>query len=157
MNQWLNDSMTHWLIDSMTQWPNDSMTQWLSDSMTQWLSDSMTQWLNDLVTNLNNTNNWPFTTCFAMNLFLCENKYFQLKEILADKNFVVFTFRKPVCLETLFKTKEKILWRKQNLFAKFNWLNDTTQADGLCVLPLNIINEKFYILLWFWLVFLSVG
>ena len=28
--------------------------------------------------------------------------------------------------------------------------------DGLCVLPLNIVNEKIYVLMWFWFIILAV-
>jgi len=40
-------------------------------------------------------------------------------------------------------------------FHKYGPTGTIEKHDGLCVLPLNIINEKIYIFLWFWFVFLG--
>jgi len=40
-------------------------------------------------------------------------------------------------------------------FNKFGPSGTIEKFDGLCILSLNIINEKIYVLLWFWFVFLS--
>ncbi|KAF0289299.1 Innexin inx2 [Amphibalanus amphitrite] len=41
-------------------------------------------------------------------------------------------------------------------FHKYGASGTVQRIDGLCVLPLNIINEKIYIMLWFWFIVLSV-
>lgn len=41
-------------------------------------------------------------------------------------------------------------------FHKFGPSGTVEKFDGLCVLPLNIINEKIYVFLWFWFVTISV-
>ena len=41
-------------------------------------------------------------------------------------------------------------------FHKFGPSGTVQRFDGLCVLPLNIINEKIYVFLWFWFVLLSL-
>merc|ERR1712055_474348 len=41
-------------------------------------------------------------------------------------------------------------------FHKYGPTGTIEKHDGLCVLPLNIINEKIYIFLWFWFAFLAV-
>ena len=41
-------------------------------------------------------------------------------------------------------------------FHKFGPSGTVEKFDGLCVLPLNIINEKIYVFLWFWFVILSI-
>jgi len=40
-------------------------------------------------------------------------------------------------------------------FHKYGPTGTIQNHDGLCVLPLNIINEKIYCFLWFWLIFLA--
>merc|ERR1712142_942979 len=41
-------------------------------------------------------------------------------------------------------------------FHKYGPSGTVEKKDGLCVLPLNIINEKIYIFVWFWLIALAV-
>jgi len=40
-------------------------------------------------------------------------------------------------------------------FHKYGPTGTIEKHDGLCVLPLNIINEKIYVFLWFWFVFVA--
>lgn len=40
-------------------------------------------------------------------------------------------------------------------FHRFGSSGDVQKYDALCILPLNIINEKIYIIMWFWFVFLA--
>jgi len=41
-------------------------------------------------------------------------------------------------------------------FHKFGPSGTVERKDGLCILPLNIINEKIYVFLWFWFIFLAI-
>ncbi|XP_065169616.1 innexin inx2 [Atheta coriaria] len=41
-------------------------------------------------------------------------------------------------------------------FHKYGPSGTIQKLDGLCVLPLNIVNEKIYVFLWFWFIILSV-
>ncbi|RWS05636.1 Innexin inx2-like protein [Dinothrombium tinctorium] len=41
-------------------------------------------------------------------------------------------------------------------FHRFGSSGDVMKYDALCLLPLNIINEKIYIFLWFWMVLLAI-
>ena len=41
-------------------------------------------------------------------------------------------------------------------FWKYGPSGTVQKHDALCVLSLNIINEKIYVMLWFWLVILSI-
>ena len=42
-------------------------------------------------------------------------------------------------------------------FHKFGPSGTVEKFDGLCVLPLNIINEKIYVFLWFWFILVSIA
>ena len=40
-------------------------------------------------------------------------------------------------------------------FHKFGTSGEVEKHDALCLLPLNIVNEKVYIFLWFWFILLT--
>ena len=42
-------------------------------------------------------------------------------------------------------------------FHKFGSSGSVQKFDGICVLPLNIINEKIYVFLWFWFLLLAAS
>jgi hypothetical protein len=41
------------------------------------------------------------------------------------------------------------------MFYKFGPSGEVERHDAICILPLNIVNEKIYIFLWFWFAFLT--
>lgn len=41
-------------------------------------------------------------------------------------------------------------------FHKYGPSGSVQKFDGLCVLPLNIVNEKIYVFLWFWFIILTI-
>ena len=41
-------------------------------------------------------------------------------------------------------------------FHKFGTSGNIEKHDALCILPLNIVNEKIYVFLWFWFILLAV-
>lgn len=41
-------------------------------------------------------------------------------------------------------------------FRKYGHSGDEEKHDALCILPLNVVNEKIYVFLWFWFIILSV-
>ena len=41
-------------------------------------------------------------------------------------------------------------------FYKFGFSGEVERHDAICILPLNIVNEKIYIFLWFWFIILAI-
>ena len=41
-------------------------------------------------------------------------------------------------------------------FHRFGSSGDVQRHDAMCILPINIVNEKIYIFLWFWFYFLAI-
>ena len=42
------------------------------------------------------------------------------------------------------------------IFHKFGRSGEVEKHDAMCILPLNIVNEKIYIFLWFWMLLLLI-
>lgn len=41
-------------------------------------------------------------------------------------------------------------------FYKYGVSGEVERHDAVCILPLNVVNEKIYVFLWFWFLFLGV-
>lgn len=42
-------------------------------------------------------------------------------------------------------------------FHRYGSSGDVQRHDAMCILPINIVNEKVYIFLWFWFYFLAIA
>merc|ERR1712095_114556 len=112
-----------------------------------------------------NRNNHTF---YAMKFFLCELLYFV--NVLGQIYFMDFflggeftQYGTDVLAMTELSPEERVdpmakVFPKMTkcTFHKFGPSGTVEKFDGLCVLPLNIINEKIYVFLWFWFIILTV-
>ena len=71
-------------------------------------------------------------------------------------SIICFTINKFVCLATLLK---EIKCSSNRVSCDFKYVGpdgNPQKVNGLCILSQNIINEKIFLALWFWYVFLMV-
>ncbi|XP_014215358.1 innexin inx2 [Copidosoma floridanum] len=106
------------------------------------------------ITNLNNHN------FYAFRFFLCEllnfiNVFLQMHVVdrFLDGGFKAYG---SVALDNWDVKDEVFPKLTKCTFHKYGPSGSGETFDGLCVLPLNIVNEKIYVFLWFWFWFLVV-
>jgi len=117
--------------------------------------------LDYLYTNLKNHNFWAYRYFFCELLSLC-NVIGQM--FLLDRFFdgTFFTFGIEVLSFADRDQEDRIdpmvyVFPRMTkcTFHKFGSSGEIEKHDALCILPLNIFNEKIYIFLWFWMLILS--
>jgi len=112
-----------------------------------------------------NRNNHNF---YALRFFFCEflnlaNVLFQifLMDFFLDYQFTTYGTDVLAMTEFSHDSRDDPMARvfpkiTKCTFHKFGASGTVQKFDGLCVLPLNIINEKIYVFLWFWFLFVAV-
>jgi len=110
---------------------------------------------------------WRGRARYFLTFFLCEalNLVNVIGQIYFTDRFVGYQFS-TYGLDVLTQSEEDLTQRGDAMdkvfpkitkctFHKYGASGTLERHDALCVLPLNIINEKIYIFLWFWLVALA--
>jgi len=117
---------------------------------------------NYFVDNLNSHNIWAVKILLCKLLSLANilfNMYFI--DVFLDGQFSTYGLRVTSLLDedplTRVDPMSHVFPRMTKcIFRKFGPSGDIQNHDSLCVLPINIINEKIFVFLWFWLIFLFV-
>ncbi|XP_014477993.1 PREDICTED: innexin inx2-like [Dinoponera quadriceps] len=114
------------------------------------------------------TSNLHMQNFYAYRFFLCEvlnfiNVFGQIyfMDFFLDGEFT--TYGSDVVRFTEMEPEERIdpmskVFPKVTkcTFHKYGPSGSVQKFDGLCVLPLNIVNEKIYVFLWFWFIILAI-
>jgi hypothetical protein len=114
------------------------------------------------------TSNMHNHNFYALRFFLCE--FLNFVNVIGQIYFVDYflggeftTYGRDVIAMTELEPEDRVdpmskVFPKVTkcTFHKFGASGTTQVIDGLCVLPLNIVNEKIYVFMWFWLIILAV-
>lgn len=111
---------------------------------------------------------WNMQNAYAIRFFLCE--FLNFANVVAQIFFVDYfldgefsTYGWDVLRFTEMEPEDRVdpmalVFPKitKCTFHKYGPSGTIQKSDGLCVLPVNIVNEKIYVFLWFWLWFVAI-
>lgn len=91
---------------------------------------------------------------YAYKYFFCE--FLNLINVLSQM-FMIDYFLDGEFLSYGIKQNSKIIFPNMSkcTFFKYGYSGSMEKYDSLCMLPLNVLNEKIYMVLWYWLIFLG--
>jgi len=118
---------------------------------------------NYFVKHLNTHNFWAFRMVFCELLFLVNvvSNIFLMDLFLGGEfstyGLEVATFVGEVDPQNRIDPMSRVFPRMTKCtFHKFGFSGTIETHDALCMLPINVVNEKIYVFLWFWLLFLTL-
>eukprot|EP00095_Tigriopus_kingsejongensis_P005711 maker-scaffold459_size165548-snap-gene-0.22 protein:Tk05711 transcript:maker-scaffold459_size165548-snap-gene-0.22-mRNA-1 annotation:"hypothetical protein SINV_06455" len=147
------------------QW-EDGKVQWLVGDMTEPLVDSEEKQIKNVITHMRvkkghlNTYAWKFFFCEFLNWVNVVGQIFFMQRFL-DVEFLrfgaeVFAYTELEDHERsdgMAKVFPKVT---KCTFYRFGSSGTMENFDGLCILPLNMINEKIFVFLWFWFILVAI-
>ncbi|KAL1494949.1 hypothetical protein ABEB36_010450 [Hypothenemus hampei] len=141
-------------------WEGDRLSQMVKDLCGPLISEKWSSTYKEKMTNFITTNDnhdvfaYRFAFCEFLNLcnliIQCLFMDWYLNGKFSLYGYEVATKPWPQAYNRVFPKKTKCV------YTKFGHSGSVVDIDALCVLPLNILNEKFFLIIWYWMIVMFV-